>query len=190
MRMSTAGKTSSSNLRKPARAKSYGFTLIELTVVIFLAGLLLSVTVPVVRDALLHDNLKTASRKLVATITRLRNESVSQYQDHTLFFDIEKGKYWSETGNMREAELLEVRGQTSTIPDDVRILDIDCYGSEKKVDGEAGIRFSRKGYVGYTLIHLGDNNDRKFTLILEPFIGKVKIMEDYLNFEDLLYRDN
>ncbi len=188
-RMSTVGKPSNFGVGRLCREKTHGFTLIELTIVIFIMGLILSITMPVVRDALLHDNLKTASRKLVATIKWLRNESISKYKDYVLIFDIGKGKYWYETQGMSEGELLETRDKAQTLPEDVRILDIDCYGTEKKVDGEASIRFSRKGYVDYSLIHLADKADRKFTLVLEPFLGKVKIMEDYLNFEDLSSKD-
>ncbi len=186
--MSTAGKTYN-NSGKSISKKPGGFTLIELTIVIFIAGLLLSITLPIVRDTLLHDNLKTASRKLVATITWLRNRSVSEYRDYVLLFDLEKGKCWHETSGMGESELLTVRDQAYTLPEDVRILDIDLYGFEKKVDGEVALKFNRKGYVSYTLIHLGDKGDRKFTLVLEPFLGKVKIMEDYLDFEDVASQD-
>ena len=89
--MSTAGKSTSNSITKLSGRKTGGFTLIELSIVIFIAGLMLSITVPVVRETLLHDNLKTASRKLVATITWLRNESVSEYKDNVLLFDLEKG---------------------------------------------------------------------------------------------------
>ena len=185
--MSIAGK--SNNNKGFYRKKARGFTLIELTIVIFIAGLMMSITVPMVRETLLHDNLKTASRKLVATITWLRNESVGEYTDNILLFDLDKRRYWYETSGMAEAELLEVRDQAQTLPEDVRILDIDLYGSEKKVEGEAGIRFSKKGYINYSLIHLSDESDRKFTLVIEPFLEKVKIMEDYLNFEDIESKD-
>ena len=188
--MSTAGKSTSNSITKLSGRKTGGFTLIELSIVIFIAGLMLSITVPVVRETLLHDNLKTASRKLVATITWLRNESVSEYKDNVLLFDLEKERYWYETSGMYESELLEVRDQATTLPEDVRILDIDIYGSEKKVEGEIGIKFSRKGYVGYTLIHLADKSDRKFTLVIEPFLKKVEIMEDYLNFEEIESMDS
>ena len=188
-RMSIAGKTNNNNITKLCKDKAGGFTLIELTIVIFIAGLLLAITVPVVRDTLLHDNLKTSARKLVAIVTSLRNQSVSEYKDHVLMFDIAKGKYWSETPDMSESERLTARDQAYTLPEDVRILDIDLYGSDKNVIGEAGIKFSRKGYIHYSLIHLSDKSDRKFTLVIEPFLGKVKIMEDYLNFEDLLSKD-
>jgi prepilin-type N-terminal cleavage/methylation domain-containing protein len=188
-RMSTAGKTNRNNIKPFTCGRKEGFTLLELTVVIFLAGMLLSITVPVVREALLHDNLKTASRTLVATITRVRDKSVTEYQDHTLFFDIEKGLYWYEKEGMDDAELLTAKDQAKTLPEDVRILDIDQHGSERKADGEQSIRFSRKGYMRYSLIHLGDKGERKFTLVLEPFLGKVKIMEDYLSFEDIESKD-
>jgi Tfp pilus assembly protein FimT len=187
--MSTAGKTIRNNKWLFTFRIAEGFTLLEVTIVVFLAGLFLSITVPVVREALLHDNLKTASRTLVATITRVRDESVTKYQDHTLFLDIEKGKYWYEKDGMDDAEKLTAKDQAKTLPEDVRILDIDQYGAEKKADGEPGIRFSRKGYMRYSLIHLGDKGERKFTLVLEPFLGKVKIMEDYLSFEDIEAKD-
>ena len=189
MLMSTAGKKSSHNIRL-VKKKTGGFTLIELIVVIFLMGLIFSITMPVVRDTLLHDTLKTTSRKLAAQITWLRNESVSEYKDHILLFDIDNGKYWYEREDMSETRLQDMKGQAHTLPDDVRIIDIDHYGSEKKVEGETGIKFSRKGYIGYSLVHLGDDGDRKYTIVLEPFLAKVKIMEDYQDFEDLLQEDN
>jgi len=187
--MSTTGKTNNRNYRKLLNENKKGFTLIELTVVIFIAGILLSITVPTIRDSFLHDNLKTVSRKVVATITWLRNKSVSEYNDHILFFDIESGKYWHETEGMDDSELLIVREQANTMPEDVHILDIKLYGTEKYTSGEIGIRFSKKGYIRYSLIHLTDDDERKFTLLIEPFLGKVKIMEDYLDFEDLLSKD-
>ena len=175
------------------RGKTDGFTLIELAIVIIIVGLMLSITVPVVRDSLLHDDLKKASRKLAATITWLRTKSVSEYKDHDLIFDLEEGKYWHSSSDLSDAQRIEIKEQAHTLPGDVTILDIDKYidknGSGKKVDGTTKIKFSRKGYIGYTLIHLKDKSDRKFTLVLEPFLGKTKIMEDYLSFEDVASKD-
>jgi general secretion pathway protein H len=188
-KMSQAGKTIRINIRHFSGRLSGGFTLLELTIVIFLAGLFLSITVPAVRETLLSDNLKTASRTLVATIIKVRDLSITEYQDHTLFFDIENGKYWYEKAGIDESEALTAKDQARTLPEDVRILDIDQYGSERKTDGEQRIRFSRKGYMRYSLIQLGDKGNRKFTLVLEPFLGKVKIMEDYLSFEDIASKD-
>lgn len=189
IKMSTAGKTIRNKTKLFTSGFAEGFTLLEITIVIFLAGLFLSITVPVVRDTLLHDNLKTASRTLVATIIKVRDQSVTEYQDHTLFFDIENGKYWYEMAGIDESEALTAKDQARTLPEDVRILDIDQHGSERKTDGELSIRFSKKGYVRYSLIHLGDKGDRRFTLVLEPFLGRVKIMEDYQSFEDIESKD-
>jgi len=104
-------------------------------------------------------------------------------------FDLDKGEYWHEASNMDQADKLEIKNQASSLPEDVRIIDIALYGSGEKRDGEVKIKFSKKGYMRYSLIHLGDKSDRKFTLVLEPFLGKVKIMEDYLDFEDVAAKD-
>ena len=189
-RISTAGMLNNKSTKKLSRKNIRGFTLVEMTLVILIAGLMLAITVPVVRDTVLQDNLKTVARKTVAEVRYLRSLSVSEYRDHLLMFDITEGKYWYETADMGDEELLMMRDQAYVLPDDVKIVDINVYGAEKKTEGEVGIRFSKKGYIRYSLIHLADDkNKRKFTLVVEPFLGKVKIMEDYLDFDDVTEKD-
>ena len=67
----------------------------------------------------------------------------------------------------------------------VRILDIRFKGEGKKMDGETGIRVNRKGYVQPSVIHLGSDDGREFTLVLSPFLGRVNILENYVDIEDL-----
>ena len=55
-----------------------GFTLIELVVVIFLIGIVLSLTYPRIQDALLRDRLKTAARRMIGTIKEIKNNAVRE----------------------------------------------------------------------------------------------------------------
>lgn len=185
MRISQAGMWNNPDCRLPRGGNNKGFTLMELTVVIFLAGLLLSITVPNIRDTLLHDNLKTFSRKIITTVNYLRTRSVNEYRAHFLLFDLESGKYWYEREGMSDSELIDVRKRANIIPGDVRITDIELYDLEKISEGKIRIMFSRKGYAHYSLLHLSDSDDRKFTIVIEPFIARTKILEDHLNFEDI-----
>ena len=55
-----------------------GYTLIELSVVVLLIGMMLLIAVPQVRDTLLSDDLDAAARKLVGVAGELRNDAVRE----------------------------------------------------------------------------------------------------------------
>lgn len=185
MQMSITGRLNSRSSLKPTAEFSDGFTLIEISIVIILMGFLLSVSVPAIRENFLTDDLKSTSRKLTTTINFLKNKSVSNYEDHILIINIEKGKYWYESENMNEKELEEARKKVVNMPGGIRIEDIHIKDSEKIFTGEVAIRFTKKGHNRLTLIHIGSNKGDKFSFLIRPFLGKVKLLEDYVDFEEI-----
>ena len=162
-----------------------GYTFIELTVVVLLIGLMMAVTLPRFRYAVLTDNLKTATRRLVGTIKTLRNEAVREQKGFVLHFDLESNRFWHESSAMTEEERLISHEKASSLPGGVRILDIWLKDKGKKVAGETAIRFNKKGYVQQSAIHLASEDGRQFTLVLSPFLGRVQILEKYVEFEDV-----
>lgn len=162
-----------------------GYTFIEITVVVLLIGLMMALTLPRFRYAMLTDNLKTATRRLVGTIKTIRNEAVREQQGFVLYFDLESNRFWPESSGMTEEERLISQERASSLPGGVRILDIWLKGKGKKVAGDAAIRFNKKGYVQQSVIHLESEDGRQFTLVLSPFLGRVRILERYVEFEDV-----
>jgi len=162
-----------------------GYTFIELTVVVLLIGLMMAVTLPRFRYALLTDNLKTATRRLVGIIKTMRIEAVREQQGFVLYFDLESNRFWHESSAMTEEERRISREKASSLPSGVRFLDIWLTGKGKKAVGEAAIRFNKKGYVQQSVIHLASEDGRKFTLVLSPFLGRVQVLKKYVEFEDV-----
>lgn len=185
-RMSITGRLNNRAGLKPDIEFSYGFTLIEISIVILIMGFLLSVTVPTIRENFLTDDLKATSRKLITTINFIKNRSASNYEDYILIIDIEKGKYWYESEYMSETELEKAKKKVINIPDGIHIEDIHFKDSDKIFTGEAAIRFTKKGYNRLTLIHIGSSEGEKFTFLIRPFLGKVKLIEDYVDFDEIL----
>lgn len=183
--MSITGRLNNRSNLKSAIEFSNGFTLIEISIVILLMGFLLSLTVPAIRDNFLTDDLKTASRKLIATINYIKNRSISDYEDYLLVIDVEKGKYWYESEYMSETELDEAKKKVIKIPEGIQIEDIHFKDSEKIFTGEAIIRFTKKGYNRFTLIHIRSKEGEKFTFLIRPFLGRVKLIEDYADFDEI-----
>jgi Tfp pilus assembly protein FimT len=160
-----------------------GYTFIELTVVIFLIGLTLVLTVPRFRYAMLTDDLKTTVRRMVGTIRSLRNEAVRRHMVHTLHFDLELNRFWTESADMTDEGRALAYERAFRLPQRVRMLDVWSKERGKEVDGKATIYFNRKGYIEQSAIHLAAEDGREFTLELSPFLGKVKVFEKYVEFE-------
>ncbi len=163
-----------------------GYTLIELMVVLVLLGMVFSITAPRFRDAVLTDNLKSATRKLVGKIRALRTDAMQKQVTQLLCFDLDSNMYWNEpAGTTPEGRDLCREKNATQLPHDVRITDISFTGEGKKLAGEPEIRFSKKGYVQQSAIHLESKDGREFTILLRAFLPGVKVFEKYVEFEDL-----
>lgn len=164
---------------------SKGFTFIELTVVILLLGLMFALTVPRFQGALLTDDLKGSTRKMIGIIKNLRNEAIREQKDYILHFDLESNRFWIDSTDMTELERATASEEASHLPDGVRIMDVWFRGEGKTMAGETAIRFNKKGYVPQSVIHLGSDDGREFTLVLSPFLRRVKVLETYVDFADI-----
>ena len=162
-------------------ANNFAYTLIELTVVVFLIGLMLALTMPRIQHAFLSDDLTTATRRMIGTIKTLRDKAIREKKNFKLYLDMESHRYWSEWGAMNEEERAEARENASKLPGNVRIVDVARRGKEKKSVGDAVIRFNKKGYVEHAVIHLGTKDDDIRALILSPFLGTVKVYDEYVD---------
>jgi prepilin-type N-terminal cleavage/methylation domain-containing protein len=163
-----------------------GYTLIELIVVIVLLGLIFSIAAPRFRDAVLTDNLKTTTRRLIGLIKELRSDAIQKRTDQILFFDLESNMYWYGPADMTEEGRDLFRNKNAIeLPPDVRITDVWTKGTGKKMVGELSIRFQKKGYAQQSAIHLESEDGSEFTLLLRPFLPEVKVFEKYIEFEDL-----
>jgi prepilin-type N-terminal cleavage/methylation domain-containing protein len=157
-----------------------GYTLIELSVVVLLIGMLLLIAVPRIRDTLLNDDLKAAARHLIAAARELRNESVREQTDYILHIDINQPSFWSYTSDTTTEKRAELRKKAVKFPEGIRILDVRQADEVKKTEGELLVRFFRKGFAMPTVVHLG-KDDRVITLVIHPFIQAVTLYEKYVD---------
>ena len=162
-----------------------GFTLIELVVVVLLIGLTMVLSVPRLRYAMLTDDLRGTVRRMVGTVRTLRNEAIREQKVYALHFDLESNRLWADSADMTDEERIEAHQKAFQLPKGVRVLDVWRSGKGKEVAGEAVIHFTKKGYMEQSVIHLGAEDGRRFTLIFSPFLGRVKVLEEYIEFVDI-----
>ena len=129
---------------------------------------------------MLTDDLKATVRRMVGTVRSLRNEAIREQKIYTLHFDLESNRFWIESADITDEGRDLAYEKAYRLPEGVRILDVWRRGTGKKMAGETSIRFTKKGYVEQSIIHLAAEDGREFTLVLSPFLGKVKVHEKYV----------
>ena len=157
-----------------------GFTLIELLLVITLMGVVLALAVPSTRDVLTGDNLKKASRQLIAMERKLRVEAVRDQINYILCIDLPNSAYWVITSDMTPEKQDEIKKRPQHLPSDVVIMDIVDENNKKKSDGEKRINFDKNNVCSPALIHLAYKEDR-MTIVINPFLGVTDIHDKYVD---------
>jgi prepilin-type N-terminal cleavage/methylation domain-containing protein len=159
-----------------------GFTLIELTVVVFLIGLMLLVAVPRVRDAVLTDEIKSAVNYISNTSVELRNSAVRDQIDYVINMNLDEGLIYTYSTDMTPEAIAEVKKNAYRLPGNVRIADVHRFGKEKISEGEITIKIFKKGYAQPAAIHLVRGDD-SFTLVLSPFLKDIETYDRYVEYE-------
>ena len=158
---------------------SSGFTLLELLVVIILAGLILALAVPSMRDTLTGDKLHKTSRLLIGMERKLRGEAVCDQIDYILCLDLPNSAYWVVTSDMTSEKQDEIKKRPQHLPSDVVILDIVGENNKKSAD-EARIKFGKNNICSPAVIHLAYEED-KMTIVINPFLGVTDIYDKYVD---------
>jgi hypothetical protein len=150
-------------------------------VVVVLIGVMLVIAVPRVRDTLLNDDLKAATRRLISSARELRNESIREQTDYILHIDLGNPAFWIYPADATAEKRAEIRKRAFRLPEGIRIVDVRQADESGRTQGEAEIRFFRRGYVEPTVVHLS-KDDRTFTLVFNPFLPAMTVYEKYVDF--------
>jgi len=158
------------------RPEIRGFTLIEVTVVVFLVGILLLVALPRLPEAPLTDHSRKTSRWLVLKIKDLKQRSVREQNVYSLQVDMDTNRFWVTRADMTEAEKIAAEKDAFRPGGSVRIVDVEFPQLEPATVGRTEIRFYPRGYSERAMIHI-DDGDRRYSFRIEPFLSRVRIYE-------------
>lgn len=167
-------------------ARSAGFTLLEVSLVLLIFAVILTFAIPRLRDS---SRLELAShaRRLATTFRLLRNEAILNGRVYRLNYDLDRRRYWT-TLEPGFGELGEGRRDTGgmarpvTLPDTVAFSDIVLQSAGKLNQGQVYTRFFPDGFVDPTVVHM-DNGREAFTLTVWPLTGQVSVYEGYRELE-------
>lgn len=158
-----------------------GFTLIELTIVIVILGVMLALIIPRLGE-LGEANLKRSSRHLTGMIRFLKDESQARKAVYRLSFDVHEGRYWTEVMTLMSDQTVEFKRFSSEMASEGSLSGQTTF-REVRVSShpdEPYIQFTPDGWVEQAFIYLRDGSDRDFTLLVKPLNGDTELREGHV----------
>lgn len=166
---------------------SPGFTLIELSIVIFVIAIVSGITIPRIRD-LLGVELRSTANRLSNTSRYLFEESAFRSTVYALNLDLENEAWWVTRFDATTGEFVDddsLLSRKTSIPEGIEILDVVLPGLGKVSEGIAPTYFYPEGLADPTVIHLVDRRNHAYTLRIDPIRGFAEVHEGYKDFESL-----
>ncbi len=169
-----------------------GYTLVELTIVVFLIGTMLTLTVP--RIQFLSDDPKGDTRKFIGKIRDIKGRAVRDRNAYQLHLDLSSDEIWvsSEAGPDQDTDDQVLDGPLGDAEEDRKkmpVIDVHFPHSGKENSGEVVIHFSKEGYVEPAMVHLGTRVEDAYSVHLSPFLGVLDIYDGYIELETVMADD-
>ncbi|HSG04840.1 MAG TPA: prepilin-type N-terminal cleavage/methylation domain-containing protein, partial [Nitrospiria bacterium] len=137
-----------------------GFTLIELTFVVFIIALLSVLAFPTLKS-LNRNDLNVSTRHLVRTISFMADLAASKKRVYRLNYDLDTQEYWATVRS--GDDFVEYRSneiKRRVLPDSVRFKDVMTLRGGTVIRGTAHTDFYPVGRVERTIFHLEDEDEK------------------------------
>ena len=168
----------------------YGFTLVELIVVIALIAILLTVTLPKFDVAGLFKNRTMGAEDLGRWIAMIRHQALKENRDIALHIDDDGARLWLTRNGMNETDPENTRSNAMALPGNLRITDMIFaetfrHGSADlgKTGSDRIIRFNRNGYADGVILHVTDRGS-PMSVKLAPFLMEIETIDRHVSYDD------
>ncbi len=173
-----------SRLRSPV-VHPKGFTLLELSLVLFIIGLLVTVLVPRL-GGLESARLEASAKRLAALVRYLSGEAAFRGQTYRIQYDLDQQRYGVQILTPSQEMKTFVAdespmAQPVQLPTNITFADIRVPSIGRVTTGQVFTHFYPQGYTDPTVIHLRDQQSRTITVIIPPITGEAAVYEGYVD---------
>ncbi len=159
-----------------AGSREVGFSLIEVTVVVALIGLIAAVGLPTMQEWLDRYTVRTAAEELASLIQLQRMRAVSQNTDFSIDFDASAGTYTLYQGDAATGTALEQ--QAHTLPNGVVFSGnadpVNVPGDEMIFHADGSLNNST---ATTDTVHIGNSLGVVFRLSINRSTGRVQVQQ-------------
>jgi prepilin-type N-terminal cleavage/methylation domain-containing protein len=155
-----------------------GFTLLEMIIVLFLLGGLLSLIIPRMS---IGDSLGSVGRRWVGALRSFQEMAMATQMTVRLYVDLDRGTYWPMVveGNQEKIPLDATWATPISLPESIRFADFQV-GTERKESGRAEIFFYPNGRIDPATMHLVDANNI-MGISIEPVTALIRVTDQRID---------
>ncbi|MCK4904991.1 type II secretion system protein [bacterium] len=153
-----------------------GFTLIELSLVILVIGIILSLVLPNIG---IHKSKLEKERqieKISQTIKSVYDLSQIQNKEIVLSFNLDENKFQAVSLIDGDEEFLLPEKKLGSA---LKIKDIVNFKGDKITEGTIFLIFNPAGFVEPATIHFIDSDSKFYTLFINPLTGQSRVENGY-----------
>lgn len=170
---------------KPEASNLGGFTLLELSLTLFIIGLLVTVLLPRFGD-IGGARLENSARRLAALARYVNGEAAFHGQVYRIRYDLGEQSYAVQV-LMPSRGVTEFVADSSPMSQPVRLpagvifAGISVSQAGRMNTGQVFTHFYPHGYVDPTVVHLQDHRARMMTVVIPPLTGEARVYEGYVD---------
>jgi general secretion pathway protein H len=138
---------------------------------------------PKIRSSLFTDQLRATARKFIGLVAETGQQARVQRTAVVLRYDQKEHTFTSAPLQGITTEDTVRKYPTVNVDESVEVVDVASAHGEKKTRGELAIRFSKRGYVDKTVVHLRGDDGEELSIIISPFLGVTRVLEGYVSLE-------
>jgi prepilin-type N-terminal cleavage/methylation domain-containing protein len=157
---------------------SNGFTLLEMIIVLFLLGGLLSLIIPRIS---IGDSLGSVGRRWVGALKSFQDMAVATQKTVRLHVDLDRGMYWPMVvdGNQEKIPLDATWATPISLPESIRFSDFQV-GTGRKESGRVELFFYPNGRIDQATMHLTDSNNI-MGILIEPVTALIRVTDQRID---------
>ena len=171
------------SLKKGPLKPNAGFTLLELSLVLLILGVLFALFVPRLRNVA-DVRLASTAERLAATARYLFAEAAFTGQLYRLHYNLDERAYWvTVLGQVQDSlEFVQDPAPLSrgvTFPPEVTFANVITASLGTTAAGEVFTHFYPQGYADPTVVHLRNQRGHFFTVVIPPLTGEARVYDGY-----------
>lgn len=163
----------------------FGFTFVELIVVIGILTIGLLFSIPVFRQIHLTSDASDQVSGMLLFLENLKLRAIVENKNVTLYVDSGSGKMFVTDDTMDEDARQVALNNGVSLSGDLQVLNLEFPDDGSRPGDDKTICFFSKGYSDRALIHVREES-REMTIQICMFQKKVHLIDRYVSYDDCI----
>lgn len=156
-----------------------GFTLLELVIVMAIIGITVGYIGPRLMSGLSTSGMDRATRDISTIVQYARSQAITKHRVYYVHLDLDEavvGLY----PRPETSGLMPELDRKAVMPEGVRIKSVKTPYQPTRQQGVMDLKVTPEGLVEQGIIYLEGARDKVYTLEVQPFSGRLKIHDHFV----------